>query len=264
MSLASEERKKVILSLLHGSGKVIASELAQRFEVSTETIRRDLDELEKESKLKKVYGGAILFKANTEPALLERETIHVEAKRQIGALAAELVEDNDVIALDEGTTILQIIPHLLAKQHLTVLTNSIPALIALLEHKKRGDFNGKIIVIGGEVDAKHLRVSGSIAERALEEFFVNKAFISVDGVSLKNGLTSYDYDKAVFTRKMIACSDTAIVVADSSKIPRRTVVKIAGLQDIHVLISDAPPKAEWTEGLEKLAVRWIYPAGERQ
>ncbi|MCD9022932.1 DeoR/GlpR family DNA-binding transcription regulator [Cohnella silvisoli] len=259
MSLAGEERKSSIMNLLNEKGKVIANELAQLFDVTTETIRRDLDELEKDNKLKKVYGGAVKFKVEVEPAHYEREFIHAEAKRKIGFLAAGLIEDNDVIVVDEGSTALQIIHFLDNKHNLTILTSSIPALMLLIEHQKRGSFDGKIIFIGGEVNAKHLRVSGPIAEKIMEDFYVNKSFVSVDGVSLENGVTSYDYDRAVFTRKLIRSSETAIVVADHSKIVKRTVAKIADLQDIHIIVSDQAPPTEWIAKLNNMDLRWINP-----
>lgn len=257
MSLAGEERKKSIMAILNEKGKVSASELSLLFEVTTETIRRDLDELEKENKLKKVYGGAVKFKVEVEPPHYEREFIHAEAKRKIGALAAELIEDNDVIVIDEGSTALQIIHCLESKSNLTILTSSIPALMLLIEHHKRGTFDGKIIFIGGEVNAKHLRVSGAIAEKIMEDFYVNKSFISVDGVSLENGITSYDYDRAVFTKKLMQCSETTIVLADSSKVIKRTVAKIADLKDVHIIVSDQSPPKEWSAALKKKNVRWI-------
>ncbi|WP_172199698.1 DeoR/GlpR family DNA-binding transcription regulator [Saccharibacillus qingshengii] len=259
MSLASEARKETIMTLLNERGKVIAGELSTLFEVSTETIRRDLEELERESKLKKVYGGAVKFKPEAEPPLLEREAVHVEAKRTIGQLAAGLVEDNDVIIVDEGSTALQIVHCLEGKQNLTILTNSVPVLMLIIEFQKRGTFDGKLVFIGGEVSAKHLRVSGPIAEKVLEDFYVNKSFVSVDGVSLKYGITSYDYEKAVFTRQMVRNSETAIVVADFSKIDKRTVAKITDLPEIQQIVSDREPPPEWKAALKKMAVTWIYP-----
>ncbi len=249
--------------LLNEKGKVIASELARRFEVSTETIRRDLDDLEKDNKLKKVYGGAVRAGAKVEPPMLERESTQVEAKRTIGGLAAQLVEDNDVIVLDEGSTVLQMIPFLEDKQQLTILTNSIPALMRLLEYQKRGTFDAKIILIGGVVNAQHLRATGPIAEKTMEDFYVNKSFISVDGISLKNGVTSYDYEKAMFTRKLIECSETAIVLADSSKIAKRTVARIVELQELHAVISDQAHPSDWSPQLKKMGLKWICPRNDQ-
>lgn len=259
MSLAGEDRKISIMTLLNEKGKVIARELALLFEVTTETIRRDLDELEKENKLKKIYGGAVKFKVEIEPPLYERELINAEAKSKIGFQAAELIDDNDVIIVDEGSTALQIIHFLEGKHNVTILTNSIPALMLLIEHKKRGSFDGKIILIGGEVNVKHLRVSGPIAEKIIEDFYVNKAFISVDGVSLEHGITSYDYEQAVLTRELIRCSETVIVVADESKIAKRTLAKIVDLHDVHIIVSDQAPPNGWIPKLKDSDVRWVHP-----
>lgn len=259
LSLASEARKETIMNLLNEKGRVIAGELSALFEVSTETIRRDLDELERESKLKKVYGGAVKFKPEPEPALFEREAVNVEAKRKIGALSAALVEDNDVIIVDEGSTALQIIHCLEGKRNVTILTNFIPALMAIIEFQKRGTFDGKLVFIGGEVSAQHLRVAGPIAEKVLEDFYVNKAFVSVDGVSLKYGITSYDYEKSAFTRQMVRHSEVAIVVADFSKIDKRTVAKITDLAEIQQIVSDREPPAEWKPALDKMGITWVCP-----
>jgi len=257
MSLAGEERKKSILKQLAYKGKVHVNELAQKFEVTTETIRRDLDDLEKDSKLKKVYGGAVKFKTEVEPAYYEREVSHAEEKRLIGTLAAKLIEDNDVLVIDEGSTVMQIIHHLEGKRNLTILVCSIPALTLMIECQKRGTLDGKIIFIGGEVNAKHLRVSGPIAEKMMEDFYVNKAFVSTDGLSLEYGISGYDYERALFTRKLIRCSETAIVLADSSKIAKRTVAKIADLSDIHYVISNSGPPAGWDTPLQEIGVTWI-------
>jgi DeoR/GlpR family transcriptional regulator of sugar metabolism len=166
--------------------------------------------------------------------------------------------------VDEGSTALQILHFLDNKHHLTILTNSIPALMLLIEHQKRGTFDGKLIFIGGEVSAKHLRVSGPISEKIMEDFYVNKSFVSVDGVSLENGISSYDYEKAVFTRKIIRCSETAIVVADFSKIDKRTVAKIADLREIHMIVSEQAPPEEWKAALQKMELRWIHPEIESE
>ncbi|MCM3631242.1 DeoR/GlpR family DNA-binding transcription regulator [Paenibacillus glycanilyticus] len=257
MSLAGEERRKRILEMLGIKGKVNVNELSQQFEVTTETIRRDLDDLEKSNKLKKVYGGAVKLKTEIEPAYNEREIIHAEEKRAIGVLAAGLIEDNDVLVIDEGSTAMQIIHHLKDKHNLTILVCSIPTLTLLLDYQKNGEYDGRTIFIGGEVDPKHLRVSGPISEKMMEDFYVNKSFVSVDGVSLENGLTGYDYERALFTRKLMQCSQTTIVVADSSKIGKRTVARIADLSDVDYVVSNSEPPSGWTEKLQDRGVTWL-------
>ncbi|ACS98897.1 DeoR/GlpR family DNA-binding transcription regulator [Paenibacillus sp. JDR-2] len=257
MSLAGEERRNRILEMLGIKGKVNVNELARQFEVTTETIRRDLDDLEKSGKLKKVYGGAVKLKTEIEPAYSEREIIYAEEKQAIGMLAAGLVEDNDVLVIDEGSTAMQIIPHLTDKRNLTILVCSIPTLTLLLEYQRNGLIDGRTIFIGGEVNPKHLRVSGPIAEKMMEDFYVNKAFVSVDGVSLENGLTGFDYERALFTRKLMLCSQTKVVVADSSKIGKRTVARIADLSDVDYVVSNSEPPTGWNGILQDKGVTWL-------
>jgi DeoR/GlpR family transcriptional regulator of sugar metabolism len=257
MSLAGEERKNKILDLLSEKGKVKAGELSLRFDVTTETIRRDLDELEQENKLKKVYGGAIKVKAEIELPYYERQFMHSEAKSQIGLLAAGLIEDQDVIAIDEGSTTLQILHHLANKQNLTIMTCSISAMLLLVEYQKKGTFHGKIILIGGEVNSQHLRITGPIAENMMDNYFVNKAFISVDGISPNYGITSYDTDRAMFSRKLIKCSQQAIVVADSAKLSLRNVARIAGLNEIETIVCNEQPPEDWNDLLIAYGVTWL-------
>lgn len=262
MSLASEERKTIILSLLNEQGRVIASDLAKRFEVSTETVRRDLDDLEKESKLKKVYGGAVKVKVEVEPTLFERSTIYLEAKEKIGYLASTLIEDRDVIFIDEGTTALQIIPHLIHKNHVKVITSSISALLALMDLQKKEQFNGTIMILGGEVSTKHLRVTGSMAESNMKDIFVNKAFLTVDGISLKKGFTSYDHEKSSLTRKWMSQSNTTIIIADSSKWNKISMVRIGDFKDADIIVSEKAPPEEWLAESARYQVDWLLPKEE--
>lgn len=257
MSLAGEERRNRILEMLSIKGKVHVNELSRQFEVTTETIRRDLDELGRNNKLKKVYGGAVKPAAEIEPAYHERAIIRAEEKRVIGVLAAGLIEDNDVLVIDEGSTAMQIVHHLKDKQNLTILVCSIPTLTLLLDCQRNGFYNGRTLFIGGEVDPKHLRVSGPISEKMMEDFYVNKSFVSVDGVSLENGLTAYDYERALFTRKLIQCSQTTIAVADSSKVGKRTVARIADLSDVDYVVSNSEPPSGWIEKLGDKGVTWL-------
>ena len=153
MSLVGEERKGIILEQLNSEGQVKTVDLVKRLNVSSETIRRYLEELEAESRLKRVYGGAVKINiGGEEPSYLKREVLYAEEKRNIGKAAAALVEDNDVIFIDDGTTPLQLIYFLMNKSNLTVLTMSMPALHLLMEYKNKDLFSGDIYLIGGKVN----------------------------------------------------------------------------------------------------------------
>lgn len=258
LSLAGEERKRKILELLEISGKVKVNELAEILEVSTETIRKYLDELQQEEKLKKVYGGAINISFfNEEPPTVEREVIHSEAKQRIGEYAASLINDNDVIAIDDGSTPLQLVKNLHKKRNLTIFTTSISALSVLIDLHQQNIFTGKIIMLGGEINTTHHRVTGSFTIEMLENLYVDKYFISADGITKEAGITSFDSSKGMVTRKLIDHSNKQIVLIDYSKVGKRTHYKMADLQDIDIIVSDKEHPEDWEYLLKENDVKWL-------
>ncbi|WP_240374197.1 DeoR/GlpR family DNA-binding transcription regulator [Bacillus piscicola] len=258
MSLAGEERKKKILELLEISGQVKAKDLARILQVSTETIRKYLDQLHKEEKLKKVYGGAISVSFhNEEPSSQEREELHSDEKRRIGKLAAQLINDNDVIAIDDGSTPLQLVKSLHKKNNITIYTTSISALSVLIELHQQNHFTGKIIVLGGEVNIAHQRVSGAYTNQMLEDIYIDKYFVSADGISLDAGITSYDYTKGITTKKLVEHADKSICLIDHSKVGKRTHYKIADLKEINMVVSDKTYPSEWETALIDGNIKWL-------
>jgi len=246
------------MELIEAHEKVTVDHLADTFDVSRETIRRYLNELEAKGKLKKVYGGAIKVSyGKIEPAYTERETKYTAEKSIIGKKAAELIQPNELIFIDEGSTTLQIVPHLLGIQALTIITNSFSIINLLMEYEKQHAFKGKIIFLGGEVNSLHQRVCGTFSEKMLEHFYVDKAFISIDGMTADHGITSLDAAKATLSSRIIAMAKDSCVVADHSKIGVRDYFKIAELKDIDYIICDKQPPASWQSYLKKNHTSWI-------
>lgn len=262
MSLVGEERKRIILELLDTKGNVTTSDLVRLLDVSKESVRRYLDELESEGMLKKVYGGAIKPHGNRdELPHLERYALHREEKDSIGREAASLVQDGELLFLDEGTTPLSIIPYL-QQRGLTVLTHSFPAASLLMERINQGRFEGRVMFLGGELEARHARTTGSMAEEWLERYYFDKAFISVDGLHADSGLTSLDNGKANISRKAMAHADITIVIADASKLGQRHPYKINDLREISHIVCDQVPQAEWGPVLKRHHIHW-RTAGKR-
>ncbi|MEK3935463.1 DeoR/GlpR family DNA-binding transcription regulator [Sporosarcina sp. FSL W7-1349] len=258
MSLASIERKRKILDILEKNGKVKVKDLAVHLKVSTETIRKYLDDLEYESKLKKVYGGAIsLTFFNQEPPTVEREIINKEGKEKIGALAVSLIKDDDVIAIDEGTTPLYMAKSLKNKKNITIVTPSINSLNVLMEMLQQNVFTGKIILIGGQVDVFHQRLVGEHTLEMMNNIYVDKNFIAADGLSVKDGLTSYDLSKGMVTKKLIEHANETILLIDHTKLNKRTHYKMARLTDIDIVICDQTAPPEWEETLTEANVQWF-------
>ncbi|GGI44425.1 DeoR family transcriptional regulator [Paenibacillus marchantiophytorum] len=258
MSLIGEERKDYILNQLNLEGKVKTNDLVDTLNVSSETIRRYLEELEEENKLKRVYGGAVKINlSREEPSHLKREVLHAEAKRKIGRAAATLVEDNDVIFIDDGTTTLHMIDYLLNKKNLTVLTISIPVLYLLIDYKNKELFSGEIYFLGGKVNAVHSRVAGSLAEQMVEHFYADKAFLSVDGMMLDRGITGFDESKGRMTQQFMRHAKQNIALSDQSKFGSVQFYKIADLKVLDIIVSDVPAPKEWEAHLADKNVTWI-------
>jgi len=247
MSLSYEERKRKILEQLVREEKVQVHAMAEELSVSAETIRRDLDRLDKEGKLKKVYGGAVQHDAMERP--FEQKTLlHVAEKREIGRLAASLVEDGDRIMIGSGTTPLGMISYLKDKKNVTIITHSTPVMRLAMEH-----FPGRIISIGGELNTSQQSARGPLAEWTLQQLKANKAFIAAGGVSVTDGVTDYDLSEANISRKMMERADDVIVLADHSKLGKTTFAHICPLKNVDVLISDRGCPEEWVRGLQNSA-----------
>lgn len=258
LSLEAEERKKKIIELLNSQGKVKSAELEKKLDVSGETVRRYLTQLEEEGQLKRVYGGAIKISFNkVEPNHLQREVMNLEEKQKIGKAAAELVEDNDIIALDEGTTVFQMLEFIVEKDNLKILTGDFPIASALMDYKSKGVFNGEIIFIGGEISAKHKRTGGSIAEKMMDFFHVEKAFIATTGVLADYGLSVFDCDQGILSRKYIEKAKESIVLADHSKVGVKNYFKFSNIEDVDIIVCDQEMPEDWKSEFESKNTNWI-------
>lgn len=241
MSLSYEERKTTIMESLEKEEKVQVRVLANLLHVSDETIRRDLDRLEKEGYLKKVYGGAVKNKIHSwELPFDEKTTINQKEKQAICKAAADLVEDGDIIMVGNGTTPLDMIPFLVDKQDITLITHSVPVMLAAMD-----SFKGRVIFIGGEIERNQKYMSGPLSERMLEMLRADKAFVCAGGISIANGITDYDISGSSISRKMMERAEEVIVLADHSKFGKTTFAYMCSITDASRIITDQSCPDEW-------------------
>ncbi|WP_373233382.1 DeoR/GlpR family DNA-binding transcription regulator [Cohnella sp.] len=258
MSISSEERKRVIIEQLKLEGQVKVPELSFRLTVSEETVRRDLLLLEREGFVKRVYGGAVLTKpSNYEPPYLQRQRVKAEEKERIGRAAANLIESGDTIVIDVGTTTLELAKAIVGRERLTILTNSLAVSYYLMESLNSGQFTGKIIVIGGEMNPLQQSMSGTLGESVMSQFRVDKAFISAGGISLKRGISDYDLAETGMSRRMVEAASKTIVLADDSKLDKEAFVEIIPLRRVHVIVSNIAPPKEWVQMLRSNHLQWV-------
>lgn len=247
MSLSFEERKKIILKSLEREEKVQVRVVAKILQVSDETIRRDLDRLEKEGILKKVYGGAVKAKFNSWELPFDQKTaINEQEKQAICKAAAALVEDDDIIIIGNGTTPLEIVRFLADKNNITLITPSLPVLLLAMEV-----FKGRIIFIGGEFERNQKYTSGPLSEMMLQYLKANKAFIAAGGISTVNGITDYDINGSSISRKMMERAEDVIILADHTKFGKTTFAYMCALTDASMIITDKSCSVEWKNTLAK-------------
>ncbi|MFK2824657.1 DeoR/GlpR family DNA-binding transcription regulator [Bacillus sp. B190/17] len=259
MSVISEERKRIIVEKIEVKGKVKVAELASEFAVSTETIRRYLEELDKEQKLKKVYGGAVKLAATllSEPSMFERKIWNVEQKKRIAYKAATFIRDGDVLMIDEGSTTLQLVPYILHYKNLTIITNSFALANQLISAVNKKFFDGDVLFIGGKVSSQHYRVAGPMSQQIMNQLHFEKAFISVDGILPNFGLSCYDLENAKLSEKMIKQASQTFVLADHSKVGVKATYQITNLSKVDYILSDKHHSEGWKEKLEKDEVEWV-------
>ena len=233
----AEERQEAIASLVLARGRASVTELAQAYDVTTETVRRDLATLDKAGVLRRVHGGAVPVRALhlVEAGVGERETTRAEHKDAIAAAAADLLpQGGATILLDAGTTTARVAAHLPTDRELVVVTNSVPVAARLAAVP-----SVSLQLLGGRVRGITQAAVGEQTLRVLDSLRVDMAFIGTNGISVRHGLSTPDSDEAAVKRAMVNSANYVVVVADSSKIGREDFVSFAPLSRVDTLITDS-------------------------
>lgn len=242
-------RQLALVQLVRAHGRLSVSALAERLEVSEETVRRDVRPLAAEGLLRKVHGAVTPPDPATEPPLQRRMLENVEAKQRIARLAAEQIEDGDSVMLDTGSTTIYVARELAARRGLKVVTNSSEAarVLAMAE-------GASVFLAGGEMRGDDGAVFGPQATAFVGQFFARWAILSIGAIDAEHGLMDYHAREAEFSQALIARADRVVVVADSSKFRRRAFARVCGLERIDMVITDAPPGAEAAARLAECGV----------
>ncbi len=228
------QRRAEIIDKVKTNRMVKVTDLMKEYQVSIETIRRDLEYLEQTGYLKRVYGGAVLHGLyGEEPTYAHREVVNYREKQAIGAAAAALVEDGDTLFVDVGTTTLESIAFLRDKKNLTIITNA-----TLIAQEAVKQDNCRVILLGGELRPGELSVSGHLTNQSLGQFYANKLLMGIGGISLHSGVTDYHIEESHTRRIMLERSDTVIGVADYSKFCVTAMNFICPAKAVHKLVTD--------------------------
>jgi DeoR/GlpR family transcriptional regulator of sugar metabolism len=254
--LSQKERHAQILALLRRDGVVRIATLAQTFDVTTETARRDLDALATTGALQRTYGGGANRSLIDEPGIRQRGLALPSARSRIAAAAAGLVEAGDALLIDAGSTTSLFAAALAARNlHLTVVTNCVPVATALGAADRC-----RVILCPGEFVPREGGVFGSETVAFLARYRANKAFIGAGGVTT-DGVTDADSAACAVKRTMLERAERALLVADSSKFGTVQFERFATLADIDDLVTETPAPRKLDAALKgagvtvRLAVR---------
>lgn len=234
----SSERQRIISEKVRKEGQVFIAQLASEFSVSVETIRRDINYLNKINSIRKVHGGAVAVNKNLhEEGYAQRVDIDREEKEKIGLYTSRFVKDNDVVAFDSGVTLDWLAQYIDGVKNITIIINSISALNILLNKHNNGDFTGKIIFLGGEVNCRNHYTLGGLTTDMLKNFSVDKAFIASTSISL-NGVRMYDVNDGLFSSMLVKQAAVSYLLAASSKFGKESLYKVCDFNNIQHIITD--------------------------
>ncbi len=246
-------RHQELLQLVESRGQMSVDELAQHFAVSDDTIRRDLQHLERRKVLLRTHGGAVstALLVHNETPFLTRARAHADAKTRIGRAAAQLIADGETLLVNAGSTTFAFAANLGPRRRLTVVTNNV-AMLAALPAEAIQD----VYLLGGQYRMSLGSTVGPVAFSA-GTISVDTAVIGVSGLTAADGLSTTHLEEAAMHAQMIASARRTVVVADASKFGHNTFAQVAPLSAVDTLVTDAEPPTDLAAALSGANVEVI-------
>lgn len=250
--MLTSQRKRLILDVLTREGQVVAKRLSHEFDLSEDTIRRDLRELAAEGLLQRVHGGA-LPASPTVVALPARRGIATEAKAALGKAAAGLIEPGRTVIFDGGTSNVEIIRHLPSGLAFQAITHS-PTIAVELEAHRQVD----VVLIGGKLFRHSMVTVGALAIEAIAHIRADLFFLGVTGVHPEEGLTTGDMEEAAVKRALIGRSAETAVIATNEKLGAVSPFLVAGVSGIERIVVPDDAPAELVGRLQEAGLEIIH------
>lgn len=252
--MKGKNRLATIKQLLLNDKKVLVSDLSQKFSVTEETIRRDLEKLEAESFATRTYGGAVL---NGEEVVsnipfYKRAERHFEQKQNIAIKTFQLLKNKSTISADSSSTVMETLKLLKDRNDLTIVTNSTEALRELMLSSVN------IMSTGGMFNKQSLSLQGTLAEQSISNYNVDTALISCKGLDIATGITDSNEDEAKLKKRMILQASEVILLADSSKFNKKAFVHLTDLTNITTVVTDQEPSKDWINFFKNNQIQLIY------
>jgi len=252
MAYIPAERQKKIMEYIEVNTSAQIHELAEIFRVSEATIRRDLDDLDRQGALRRTHGGAIKMDRSTsfEHIYSEKIALMTDEKQRIAEYAARLVHPGDTVMIDSGTTAYFIAQALSKMERLTLITNDLYIAYQTPLHP-----SSSMIVTGGVRRQARQELVGTMTENFLRDTHVDIAFVGADGIDLAGGVTNANFEEVGVKRLMLKSAMRSVIVADHSKFGRIALARICDLTDADLLVTDDGLDGEMLHRIGKLSVQ---------
>jgi DeoR family transcriptional regulator, aga operon transcriptional repressor len=251
--LLAEERRRRILEIIEQKGQITIPDLVRRFSVSAVTARGDLDALSTTGAVMRSHGGAVRHEPTRDYPLPLKATMHRPEKTRIGQAAGELVQPNETVILDSGTTTAEIARHLKTRKlQVRVITNAMNIAMELANAPEV-----TVTVICGILRPVSLSFVGPQAETMVKELHADKLFLGVDGMDAETGPSTPDILEAQLNGWMVRAAREVNVVADSSKLGHRSVCRICPMESVRRLITDKRAPAEFVAALRNKGIEVV-------
>ncbi len=247
----AEVRQQELLSLINKKGRIAVNDLCKKFGVSPVTIRKDLTELERLGHIKRVHGGAISIRESSSIELTSQEKtgLHTTQKRTIAQIARRYLEPGLVIALDSGTTTLELAKMLVDAPEMTIITNDLKIALFLEENTSH-----TLIFLGGIVRKNFHCTAGNISLDILDSLHVDMFFLAANAIDLEWGLSTPNVEMANVKRKLVKNSKRTVLLSDSSKFGKVSMTRFATIDQIHTLITDKHADPAFLSAVEAMGI----------
>jgi DeoR family fructose operon transcriptional repressor len=221
-------------------------------QTSITTLRKDIDYLSKQGRIRKIRGGIEFVEETTAYRYINREKKFIKEKEAIGIAAQELIKDGDILFLTNGTTTIQVARNIDENKHITIITNGLDIVLALQDKP-----NVNVILLGGIVEYASYMIIGPTVIKMLEGFSPAKIFMGAGGLTEEKGITVYDLLTSTYYPQIVKMVEEVIVVADHSKIGKNELARIGSIEDIDVLVTDENISKESIKVFEKYNINCI-------
>lgn len=248
------QRQRLILETVNQDGSASIKSLSQQFGVSEATARRDLDDLAASGYVERFHGGAVRVNSTTfERVHSEKMKTMLEEKQRIAAYAASLISDGESVFLDSGSTAFFIAQQLRDLRDLTVVTNNLDIAYSAEFHQ-----TSSLVVTGGVRRDDYSLLIGSLAERTIDELYVDTVFLGCDAVDAESGVFNTNYLELGVKQKIVKCGKRTILVTDHTKFHRKALAKVCELNELDLIITDAGIDEQTVDTALKHVAGFIY------